>query len=298
MRAARPHRGPQRAERAQLSLSRDYWDAYERFLANSETLVTQKGGCSMSQSAHYRQSAAAFSSRISRILATARPAAGTRLYIDKHGTRSRTQPFRGHDEQFKNYAVRRMHSIARVLALFGVLRDNNVSGARQRKPYRVEPAAALWQAFQGTGHTNACHTCPCLLFIDGHLPTVSTQNIRLRHALVVEFGDCVLMPRLVNEIDKYVDEGAGKDAFADAGALVLNEPAASWEEGLQFYRGRMRDLLGGGFDVLINHARGEALIFEDQMEQTRIDAVCAYYEGLYLTRVNTREVAQLVQSVS
>lgn len=246
----------------------------------------------MPNSIDYRQSASSFRSRLSAI--ASRTSAGnnrTYIYTGKH---PQHQPTRSMEERLKYYGERRYHSVARILALFEIVKRTERFG----RPVLVESAGAVWQAYQDRsgGVDNACHTCPSHLQLDGNLPTLITRNKGLRRYLVLEFADCASLPRSVNNIDSIVDEIAGKQAFVAAASLVLNRPDAGWAQGLEAFREDMRGLLGDMVET-ITRPPGAEYQASSALNQERLDVLLAYYEGIFLTSTASIRMGNFIRQV-
>lgn len=242
----------------------------------------------------YRQEVETFRRRLDAILAGAGPRKG-RIRIDTTGYRSRAVPSKTLEQALARYGARRFESVSRVLALFETAR--RVERLDQRgKRLRAVPSGAVWQAYAGTEDANACHTCPCHLQIDGHWPTSITTNRSLQRHLIIEFADCMLMPRAINEVDIAVDDIFGRAAFATAAQAVLNEPGTGWREATERFRDEARDLLGPMLEILFGHAGGRFRP-DDADDRLRLDALGAYYEGLFLTPINERAITAFIVEV-
>lgn len=200
------------------------------------------------------------------------------------------------------YGRRRQSSVARVMALLSVIRDveilpadtsqaviSNTNILQPATTVVVNAIGAKWQAMTGTADMPACHTCPALLELNGALPTYMTNNIGLRRQIIVTFADCMMMPKLVNDADGSVDSSAGKQAFANAGSYVINNPGVNWQQGLLHYIRSMRDILGPAADVLFmsDNRHWQA---DTEALQIKFEAVVAFYEGLFLTPNPANEV--------
>jgi hypothetical protein len=247
----------------------------------------------MPNSSDYRQSASFFRSRLNTIAARTR-VGKSRIHIDSGGNHTRRQPSRSMEEKLRNYGERRYHSVARILALFEIVRKTE----RLSAPVRVESKGAVWQAYvdRSGGVDNACHTCPCHLQLDGKLPTMITGNKGLRRHLVLEFADCVSLPRSVNNIDSIVDEIAGRQAFVRAASLVLNQPDTGWAEGLELFREDMRELLGDMVET-ITRPPGPEYRASSELNQERLDVLLAYYEGIFLTSTASIRMGHFIGQV-
>ncbi len=233
----------------------------------------------------YRQEVETFRQRLDDIIGGAGPKQG-RIQIDTTGHRSRAVPSKTLEQALARYGMRRFESVSRVLTLFEMARRIEDLDRRSRRP-RVTPSGAVWQAFTGTRDANACHTCPCHLQIDGHLPTLITRNRGLQRHLIIAFADCMLMPRAINEVDIAVDDTFGRAAFADAAQAVLNEPGVGWREATERFREQARDLMGPVHEILFGRAGGR-FHPDDSEDRMRLDALGAYYEGLFLTPIDER----------
>ena len=75
----------------------------------------------MPSSSDYRQNASFFRSRLNTIAARTR-VGKSRIHIDSGGNHTRRQPSRSMEEKLRNYGERRYHSVARILALFEIVR--------------------------------------------------------------------------------------------------------------------------------------------------------------------------------
>lgn len=250
----------------------------------------------MSRTLAYRQQTADFRSRIEKILQSGASSPGSRrIHIDTTGTRTMRVPFRTVEEHLALYGEARHHSVARILALFELARETERLFERAHR-VRAEPTGAVWQAYHGTESFNACHTCPSLLLLDGHLPHQITTNRGLQRHIVLEFSDCMLMPRSVNEVDMFVDEAAGRDAFAVAAEQLLNQRGLGWRDGVAIFREGMRDVLGPVGELLLLPG-GHDLQLADPADQRFLDVLGAYYEGLYLHKVSDNEMRNFVGQV-
>lgn len=248
----------------------------------------------MSRTQLYRQQPGDFRKRIEQILRGRHAPGSRRVHLDTTGTRTWRVPFRTVEEHLKLYGEARHLSVARILALFQIVRQVEGLGASTHR-VRVEATGALWQAYQGTTDFNACHTCPTLVLLDGQLPSQVTRNRGLQRHIVLEFSDCMLMPRAVNEVDMLVDEVVGREAFVSAVDHVLNG-GADWRQGVETFREGMSELLG---------PIGEALLFpqtphfqlRDPADQHFLDVLSAYWEGLYLHDVTGHAMQNFVLQV-
>jgi hypothetical protein len=242
----------------------------------------------------YRQRVPDLRQRLDHIVRSdpVRPQAGERRDIDTTGNRSRTQGFKTDEARLFAYAQRRYASVARVCVLMEAVRK--VPGRQLKRP-TVAPAGAWWQAFGGNHEFNACHTCPCLLTFDGLLPTQLTTNTGLRRHLVNEFADCMLMPQSINAIDKLVDEQFGRDAFVRAADHVLNQPKASWSDGLDVFDAQMADIYANARDVLFSHEPHR--LPRPPAQEAALDTLCTYYEGMEASRRNRKAVQNFVVEV-
>jgi hypothetical protein len=170
-----------------------------------------------------------------------------------------------------------------MCALLAIVRDTEQL-AQRLPPVEVTASGAHWQAFTGTDDNNACHTCPCLLLFNGQHPTHISKNRVLQRHLVVEFADCMLMPRGINGIDKVVDEKIGSEAFVEAAAHMLHHADAGWRDGLQVFDRGMSDIYVNAHAYLYG-APSQPQPRRDAEEQVLM-VVCAYYEGLEAARTN------------
>ncbi|MDJ0656369.1 MAG: hypothetical protein QNJ40_19575 [Xanthomonadales bacterium] len=215
---------------------------------------------------------------------------GRRVHINKAGHKTRFTPSRSDHERLTIYGRRRYYSVARVMALFEIVREHeNLGGGNS--PIRVDAAGAYWQAFGGTTDAPACHTCPALLMLDGNLPTLITHNMGLRRHIIVVFADCMMMPALVNRVDRYFDDSLGWPAFESSASRVLNE-GAGWQDGLGYYTEAMREIFGDMIAIINGNAR-----FSDPETQQSFEACQAFYEGLFLTALNHAEMTNYIRSV-
>jgi hypothetical protein len=245
----------------------------------------------MSTATPYRQQVSNFRARLERLLRVGSPEPGSRrLLIDTTGNRTKRVPYGSAEELLALYAEARHHSVARILALFQIMRE--VERPRKRiGEVRVTPTGAFWQAYKGTEAFNACHTCPSLLLLDGLLPSKFTINLTLQRHIVLEFGDCMLMPRSVNEADIFVDEAVGRAAFAMAAEEVLNRRDLGWQDGLEIFRSEMREVLGPVGQLMMSSyepAPGDRAL---------MDALNAYYEGMFLRKLNENEMRNFISQV-
>jgi hypothetical protein len=233
----------------------------------------------------YRQQVSDFRSRLDTIIAGR--IADKRVFIDTTGNHSRAIPFRNHEERLVQYGESRHHSVARVFALFEMLREHEHIDRRPQPVTVSGDAGAVWQAFKGNDTDNACHTCPALLRTDGHVPTSITKNPGFQRHIIVEFANCLLLPRSINKIDIVVDEAAGRNAFAQAGSIVLNERGVDWQQGLIAFKEEMRSAFNYVPEALLD---GREFRSSDESNQAILDTLTAYYEGLYLHSVNPIEI--------
>lgn len=248
----------------------------------------------MLHSGRYRQQVAIFRKQLDDIIAS--PAKKSeRLVIDKAGYQSRAVPYKSLEQRMVFYGTRRFETVARVMSIFAILRDSEKLYGRKR-PVQPSSTGAVWQAFTGTQTDNACHTCPTHIQLDGHLPTLQTKNVGLKRHIIIEFADCVLMPRSINEIDKVFDEGAGKVSFLDAAEVILNERGMTWNQGVEIFRDGVRDLLSPARDILFDTS-GKTYVARSAVDQARIDMVSAYYQGLYLEPINATSIDTLANQV-
>lgn len=241
----------------------------------------------------YRQNVVEFRNRLDTIIAM--PKKEYRIPIDTTGNKSRAVPFKSHEDQLVYYGKRRFESVARMLSIFEIIREAEKLD-QQIKPVQLEATGAVWQAFRGTTESNACHTCPTHLQLNGHLPTLITKNRGLQRHIIIEFADCVLMPRTINEIDIVMDETIGKSAFLAASEVVINERGTRWQEGLDLFREEVRDFLGPARDILLDTTTHHFKA-NNSVDDIRIDMISAYYQGMFLTSLNTNSIDTLVTQV-
>lgn len=240
----------------------------------------------------YRQQVADFRKRLSA-LADRQQAKPERVMIDTTGNRSRVVPSRTEEERFTIYGRRRYFSIARVLALMELLRDLENLPLKESS-VEVKAVGAYWQAFQGTSDMPACHTCPALLLLNGQLPTLMTNNLGLRRHIVVEFADCMLMPQLVNKLDRLLDDVSGWEAFERAAFDLLNDRSRkrTWRDALTAYSEGMRQMFPEMIAIIERDVK-----FADPEQNRIFDAMKAYYEGLFLTPINVPEMSNFLATV-
>jgi hypothetical protein len=240
----------------------------------------------------YRQEASAFRAELDKLLAIPEGARSGRLFVNERGHRSRSVPSKTHEERMTLYGYERFESVARILGIFELMRDIEHLETR-RKPVEPTASPAVWQAFKGTEEFNACHTCPTHLQLNGHLPTMQTRNLGLQRHMVIEFANCISMPRAINEIDKVLDERAGKSSFIEAATVVLNERGATWQQGLAAFRDGVTEFLGPARELLFEDPK-RSFVFRSPEDQQRVDMVFAYYEGIFLTPLNVHSVRAML----
>jgi hypothetical protein len=245
----------------------------------------------MSDTLKYRQRVADFRVRLDEIISGQRTK--RRIHIDTTGNQTQRVPSGSDEDRLTLYGQARHHSVARALGLFEIVREHEGLHRRARA-VRVQNAGALWQAYQGNETHNACHTCPSLLRLNGQLPTLITRNRGLQRHIVIEFADCMLLPRSINNIDKVVDETVGRESFARAATLVLNEAGANWHDGLELFKEEMRSVFGYVAESLIG---GQQFQVADAGQQQALDAFLAYYEGLYLHSASTVQMQNFAAEV-
>jgi hypothetical protein len=238
----------------------------------------------------YRQRVADFRRRLNDF-ASGKVPKGDRPKIDPSGRKTRVVPSTDDIQRFTVYGRRRLFSVARIAALFEIMRDSEDLTARAAK-VKVNAQGAFWQAFQGTVDNPACHTCPALLMLDGYYPTLLTSNMGLRRHIVLDFADCMRMPVLINKIDRLLDDNAGWAAFEQAGSVILNSPGVSWAVGVGTYKEGMRDMFPEMVAII-----GSKAHFADPELQLQFDACQAFYEGLFLTSLNSGEINRYAAEV-
>lgn len=241
----------------------------------------------MTDRADYRQPVPDFRARLNALVAknVAHVIPKDRIQIDTTGNRSRRPAVQTEDARLMAYAGRRYTSVARVLVLLALVRD---TPGLTRQRAQVGHAGAHWQAFTGNDEFHACHSCPALLTFDGLLPTVLTTNRGLQRMLVAEFGDCMLMPKSINGIDKLVDDRIARDAFVAAAHHVLHTPRASWEDGLAIFDTEMAEVYENVHHVLFGGATQRSPRTPEQ--EAFLHTVCAYYEGMKASRQNRQAI--------
>lgn len=214
-----------------------------------------------------------------------------RLYIDTTGSRTKSVSSWNDADRFVLYGARRQETVARLFAHFEIARQ--VAPARKDgHRFDVEPAGAVWQACSGTKDRPACHTAPTHLRIDGGLPTLVTNSIALRQHIIADFADCMLMPVHVNRIDSVIDVATGKQAFAKVSQKLLDESGMTWDQGLSYFREKMRESLY----LPSEHGRTEYKANTDT-QQIQLEMVEAYYEGLFLHSANSFQIDNLKNRV-
>lgn len=113
--------------------------------------------------------------------------------------------------------------------------------------------------------------------------------------MIVEFADCMLMPKSVNDVDSVIDSDIGRELFAATANVLLNERGATWREGVDFFRDHLRAPLSGAMEM---YTRPGASSFKaDDATQHRLDMVEAYYEGLFLHSSNAFSVDAFMEQV-
>lgn len=244
---------------------------------------------------NYRQQVPDFIEKIDKLLATLIQPGTGRKYLDPQGHRSRSVATESNLQRMNIYGYERYESVARVLGLFEVMRELEGFHSKVRSVIPTS-SGAVWQAFKGTKDSNACHTCPTHLQLDGQLPTLKTSNIGLKRHIIIEFANCILMPRSINEIDTVFDEQAAKSSFIEAATVILNEKGASWREGTSIFREGVRDFLGPAHDLLFDPS-SKAIAARSPEDQERVDMFFAYYEGIFLTPLNTASVENMLVQV-
>ena len=241
----------------------------------------------MTRRADYRQRIPELRARLDAMIAKTPTHAipKGRAQIDTTGNRSQTQGFKTQEARLMAYAERRYTSVARVCVLLALIRD---TPGLSLPNARVTHAGAYWQAFTGNTDFNACHSCPALLAFDGQLPTVLTTNRGLQRMLVVEFADCMLMPKAINGIDKLVDEQFARDAFVEAARHILRTPNAGWEAGLAVFDAHMADIYENARQILFGTPIQRSARPPEQ--EALIDTLCAYFEGMEASRHNRQAI--------
>ncbi len=183
-----------------------------------------------------RQPVRDFHNRLTLLARTTQLEQGKRVLIDTTGHSSKVTPSKSLAHRLHLYGQRRLTTVARLLLLIQKAAADN----RSLKTSEVSATGAFWQAFRGVYDMPACHTSPCLLLFDGHLPTTPVKNLALKRHLIVNFGDCMLMPRAVNKIDSVMDDHIGRYALVDSAAMVLK--GASPLEASHEYAQTLREL--------------------------------------------------------
>ena len=241
----------------------------------------------MTRGADFRQRIPELRARLDAMLATTATHAlpKGRAQIDTTGNRSQSQGFKTQEARLMSYAERRYTSVARVCVLLALVRD---TPGRALPNAKVDHAGAYWQAFKGNADFNACHSCPALLTFDGQLPTVLTTNRGLQRLLVVEFADCMLMPKSINGIDKLVDEQFARDAFVAAAGHILQTPGSGWEDGLAVFDAQMADIYENCRTILFGTPIQRSPRPPEQ--EALLDTLCAYYEGMEASRRNRQAI--------
>jgi hypothetical protein len=241
----------------------------------------------MTRQAQFRQRIAEMRARLDAIIAkdSTHTVPEGRKHIDTTGNKSQTQGFKTQEGRLMAYAERRYTSVARVCVLLALVRDAPglaLAGAT------IDHAGAYWQAFGGNKDFHACHTCPALLTFNGLLPTVLTTNRGLQRLLVVEFADCMLMPKSINGIDKLVDEQFAREAFVQAARHILDTPGAGWEDGMAVFDDWMGDIYENAREALfampVRHSP------RPPEQEALLDTLCAYYEGMEASRRNRQAI--------
>lgn len=244
---------------------------------------------------NYRQQIDIFRKELAEIIKTPYAPKDPRLIIDKKGYQSRSITSKSDEQRMTIYGYERLESVARVYGVFQFL--SRLEGLPSKaKPTIPSAAGAVWQAFRGTQDSNACHTCPTHLQLNGHLPTMLTSNAGLQRYIILEFANCILMPRSINEIDKIFDDRAGKSSFEKGAKVILNEAGATWQQALQIFREGVREFLGPAHDVLFDPSRG-TFCADDGKDQVKIDMFSAYYEGMYLSPLNVSSIDSMMKQV-
>lgn len=190
-----------------------------------------------------RQQVNDFLKRLDALARNTRHEQGKRVLIDTTGSRSVATASKSLEHRLHLYGQRRLATVARLL----LLTQKAAAGNPALKTMEVSATGAFWQAFTGTDTMPACHTSPCLLLFDGHLPTVPVQSPALKRQLILNFGDCMLMPRAVNKIDSVVDDHVGRYALADSATMVLQ--GAPPLEAAHAYARTLRELYAGLLDL-------------------------------------------------
>ncbi|MFK7997101.1 MAG: hypothetical protein AB8B87_23405 [Granulosicoccus sp.] len=192
-----------------------------------------------------------------------------RVMIDTTGNRTRRLPGGDDYKRIVWYGQRRYLSACRIFALMDRLKtlENLAPGIT------VSHTDAYWQSVSGTHDTHACHTCPALLMVNGQLPTLMSSNTGWRHHVINTFADCMLMPKIINDIDGIIDSLEGRSAFRDTVKSLLDTPDKHWSDAARDYRELMREYFAPLSEL-------------KHTDDHRIEVLQGFYEGLFLTSAN------------
>jgi hypothetical protein len=207
----------------------------------------------------------------------------SRIYIDstKYGLRSAA--VQNSEDRLYAYGQRRLETVGQIMILTGcIAKEGGVKAST-----RVEPCGALWQAFQGTGDVDACHTAPSLVKFDGKLPTVPTRNLALKRHLILAFADCVLMPSVINRrVDRSLDLMIGEAALVDCVGAVLKgaTPLEATEGFREIMRENYRSLLSYSPTDLLAAASD---VMTPSQSETRADGNARFVHDTIVTLDNS-----------
>jgi hypothetical protein len=138
--------------------------------------------------------------------------------------------------RLQTYSQRRLKTVARALTV--------LQHARELEPRlssrEVSCSGAAWQMFGGTREWPACHTAPGLLRIDNHPLQVVAGSLAVKRYATVVFADCMLMPRVVNDVDSRTDALFTIPAFVEAAQRVVSEGVVA-EEATRGFLGKLNE---------------------------------------------------------
>ncbi len=178
------------------------------------------------------------------------------------------------------YLDRRQQIVGQILLTAEKLREKTSLTIKT-----IEATGAFWQYFKGIESMPACHTSPCLILFNGHLPHIFTDNMALREKIIMNFADVMLMPDYINRVDSFVDERIGsKDAMVEAMRMMIID-VADYRKALEHYRQvrseNLQDFLSGFspitsrqvtvFDSAAGrYTQAEANVIDDDLTELRL----------------------------
>jgi hypothetical protein len=185
------------------------------------------------------------------------------------------------EERLWGYGQRKRETNGQIL----ILTDQMAKGKWINTGTQLEAKGAFWTAFRSseTKDMEVSHTASGLLYCNGQLPTVPTQNRALKRRLVATYADCVLIPTAVNQLlDVFFDESIAKFALEQCATAVVEgfKPSDVYAAFGDAISGHMKSVLSRSDRDLLGVLAAKALAHGDAQYVRNMIEV--YGEGIII----------------